>query len=713
MFTTITRQLLMLTLTALMAPAPAAFAQTGDTAAPKQNTGDQSKDTVARPAETAVRASDSASPQAATAKEIYQLDKVVVAEKRKREPLVNPRLESSSIAPSTAIITRRDIDAQNAKTLTDALKYAPGSLNMTQGRKVKDMITFRGSKANSAHPETDFAVDGVWQRDFSSIPTFFSTNDIDQIEIIRSSAILLNGISGTTGLVNIVPRTYDSLGCGGQMEYGSYKSYDARVAHGDRINDVSYGMAGGYRSTDGPVNRNMAEKMADLSGRVKWMPNTDLLVQANIFYLNGMRQMQISNPPATNSTQTDWKFDPVTALMANAQGLYRWNDKVSTQFLTYFTSRRNNFSGSSITGTGTARKYTLSTSDEIDREGGVTLTQACSFFAGNTLRLGGMLNNWVAPNGKQFFIGKRLEVTDFSGVFVDEHKAGPFSADLGVRLVRSYLADYGIFTSDAIQGSRLTTVKNITKTWQDPTIEANIGATYDLMPGLEICATGAYAQVKPVPSTVDTNRFNRQTPKNETRDKADIGFVGTLENIGTIKMSGFYSLQKNGILMWGMDSTIIAAGNVNYYITYANRDMAALGLEIDAHSVTIADWVSFFGNLVWQNSTARFTKEMQKDTLKPDIIIGGGCTLNHWDFDLNFAGKYVSKFYDGRFQPNFIPAKVGQFATGDLSLGYNFGPRKTLHAYGSIKNIADRHYETVAGYTDIGRTLAAGLQFRY
>ena len=713
MFTNIKSQLLLLTLTAMLASTSAAVAQTGDTTARTGDTTVQSRDTAAQPGATAARAGDSVPQQAKPAKEIYQLDKVVVSGKQKREPLVNPRIESSSLAPSTAIITRKDLDAQNAKTVTDALKYAPGSLNMTQGRKVKDMITFRGSKANSANPETDFAVDGVWQRDFSTMPTFFSTNDIDHIEIIRSSAILLNGISGTTGLVNIVPRTYDSLGYGGEVEYGTYNTYDARVSHGNRIQDVSYGVAGGYSSTDGPVNQNMAEKMADVSGRVKWMPSSNLLVQANAFYLNGMRQMQVSQPPATNSTQTDWKFDPVTALMANVQGLYRWNDKFSTQILTYFTSRRNYFSGSSLLGSGAARKYTISTSDEIDREAGVTLTQACSFFEGNTLRFGGLLNNWVAPNGKQFFVGKKLDITDFSGVLVDEHTIGPFSANLGVRVVRSYLADYGIFTSDAVQGSRLTTVKNITDTWQDPTLEGNLGATYSVLPGLDLCATGAYAQVKPVPGSVDTSRTNRQAPKNETRYKADLGAVGTLDNIGTLKVSGFYTLQKDGMLMWGMDSTIIAPGNVNYFITYVNRDMAAIGLEIDAHSVTIADWVSVFANAVVQNSTARFKTDMEKDTLKPAIIIGGGLTLTHWDFDLNFEGKYVSKFYDGRFQPNFIPAAVGNFATGDLSLGYAFGPRKTLRAYGSIKNISDKRYETIAGYPDIGRTYAAGVQFRY
>jgi outer membrane cobalamin receptor len=62
---------------------------------------------------------------------------------------------------------------------------------------------------------------------------------------------------------------------------------------------------------------------------------------------------------------------------------------------------------------------------------------------------------------------------------------------------------------------------------------------------------------------------------------------------------------------------------------------------------------------------------------------------------------------------NNVPTTVGDFAIGDIALGYTFGPKKALRSYGAVKNITNKAYETIAGYSDIGKTFSAGLQVRY
>ena len=129
----------------------------------------------------------------------------------------------STLFPYTTLFRSR---RQGAKTVIDALKYIPGALIETRGRKVKQFVSIRGQR----YPYPEYAVNGTWQREFLETPYFFSTADIERIEVIRSSAALLTGINGMAGVINIITKEYEKSETTREIEYGTFGTYRAHIS---------------------------------------------------------------------------------------------------------------------------------------------------------------------------------------------------------------------------------------------------------------------------------------------------------------------------------------------------------------------------------------------------------------------------------------------------------------------------------------------------
>lgn len=71
-------------------------------------------------------------------------------------------IEPMSLSSTITVINESDIKNQSAKSLIEAMKYVPGSLTETRGRKVKQFYSVRGQ----TYPYPEFAINGVWQREF-------------------------------------------------------------------------------------------------------------------------------------------------------------------------------------------------------------------------------------------------------------------------------------------------------------------------------------------------------------------------------------------------------------------------------------------------------------------------------------------------------------------------------------------------------------------
>ncbi|MFC1545033.1 methyltransferase domain-containing protein, partial [Gemmatimonadota bacterium] len=161
---------------------------------------------------------DRGKPSNAETLGIFQMDTIVMVGEEPRDPVARPRTESPGLEPTTSTVTRAAIDRQGAKTVVDAMNYVPGAWVESRGRKVKQFFSIRGQR----YPYPSYALDGAWQREFHELPYFFPAEDVERIEIMRSSSALLTGLSGMAGVVNIVPRRYRRTTTSLQAEYGSF-----------------------------------------------------------------------------------------------------------------------------------------------------------------------------------------------------------------------------------------------------------------------------------------------------------------------------------------------------------------------------------------------------------------------------------------------------------------------------------------------------------
>ena len=174
---------------------------------------------------------------------VIELDAVgIIGRKPSRDIMVLPMLEPRGLEAVRSLITRQEINKQGATTLIEAMNFIPGGMTETRGRKVKQFFSVRGQK----YPYPDYAVNGIWQKEFHEIPYFFSSSDIEEVEIVRSSAALLTGLSGLSGVIKLKTREYDSMETTMQMDYGSFETLQGHLSHGGRIGKFSYALGVGY-----------------------------------------------------------------------------------------------------------------------------------------------------------------------------------------------------------------------------------------------------------------------------------------------------------------------------------------------------------------------------------------------------------------------------------------------------------------------------------
>lgn len=633
---------------------------------------------------------------------VPELDRMTVTAERIRDAVEDPLLESPALEPAISVVDESDIEAQNAQSVVDALNYVPGAWTESRGRKVKQFLSIRGQK----YPYPEYAVDGVWQREFHELPYFFSALQVERIEVLRSSAALINGVSGLTGIINLVPKTYDSLGIDVQASYGSFDTYRANLMHGHTIGPVQYAVGVGGMSTDGPEDKNAAESNGNFYGRARWEPNDALTVQANVFGLYGTRELaKIELPGDTTRHAGTQRFDPHSALVANARTMYRFSDRASLSLLMYYTRRNHDF-------------YASDTADDpastdLDWEWGANLIGAMSFFDNNVLRISVLYNNWVAPFGKRFYSGKRTAIQTLSAAIADEHAFGPLSVDLGVRWLKEYLDEYAMYNVDGTAiGGRRTALTPIEDEWRKSVFNGTLGLRYQLPVGIGLFAHGAAGVVTPPPGMVDENWDDLE---NEMQVKADGGARWAIENIATLTATGFYNYRGNGIATTTQWDSVVVDDDTLLLPIYENADMTTAGIELEARSARIADIAQAFVNASFMNHRKNIDGEYEDDTEKPQAIVGGGLNLTMGGFDVNIYGKYVSDYESARFALGGDTIGLGDYSTIDLSAGYTYtlDNGQSIRISVAVNNLSDERYSTVVGYPDYGREFTVGLKYSY
>jgi outer membrane receptor protein involved in Fe transport len=609
--------------------------------------------------------------------------------------------EPISMAPAISKVTNIEIEQQGAVTLIDAMKYIPGAWVETRGRKVKQFFSVRGQK----YPYPEYSINGVWQKEFHETGYFLSTSNIESIEIVRSSAALIKGLSGLTGIIDVKTiKPKEEIASVG-VKYGSLNTYKADLQYGNTTKKISYNASASLFGTDGPGNRGGKERIGNINGWFEWQLNSRLKLSANTILIHGLREFVKPVAPADPKfINRDEKYDPVQTVLTSVKLDYTGKDNSKTELQTNFAYRNPLYSVYNISN-NTFKDYR-----ETDYEYSINILHSRSLNKNNILRFGGLYNHWSAPEGKRFYYGKKADVQTFSAVVADEHKTGRFVFDGGLRLISEYINEWGGFSIEG-SGGKFSAVKPIEDEYMPLVWQSTLGTSYLLSQSssLHMSFTGGNIAPRKGSLTAEGTAL-----ENETRLQYDAGFKKASMNGDMLSFSIFYINRKNAIGYSG--STIESEGDIMEL--YENRDKQNYGIELDMKKIIPNTNLSLFANSTFM--LAKYLKDgkMKEDSEVPKIIANGGATFNNSSFDVNIFANYTGPYENDRFvAKSWIAengkAPLGDFFTLNLTAGYSFGKLKQTRFYIEANNITDVKYQTVAGFPDPGRMFFTGIKISF
>ncbi len=606
----------------------------------------------------------------------------------------------ASILPAMTTVSTLEIEKQGAVTLVDALKYVPGGWTETRGRKTKSFFTIRGQK----YPYPDYSINGIWQKEFEETGYFLSALDIESIEIVRSSSALVKGLSGITGVVDIKTKQVEREAVSLLAKYGELNNYFTNLQYGNKINDISFNTSVAFFGTDGPKDKNGKEQIGNFNGNLDWKISNKLKLYAGATYINGLRQLvsidkESGTPNLTNRIE---KYDPVRTLLSYAKLNYYGKSGSETELQTNLALRKVDFSNFNIS------QEKEDWHKENDWEYGVNILHNQPLSKTNTLRIGGLYNHWVAPEGKRYYVGNKCDVHTFSGVLADEQKVGKFQFDAGLRLIGGYISEWGGF---GIEGSaagfdKVQPIKNQAAPveWQSV-----LGASYIISGASSLHYNFSGGTVAPRKGSLNGDG---KTPENEGRFQHDLGYSYKTKNRSEFSVSAFLTNRNNAIDFSG--ETVITEGDLEMEL-YENVDKRSYGIEMSAKFNVPALHSYIFGNALLMKAESELNNKMAEDEQLPKVVLNTGLYFDYHRFDanvfVNYTGPYVNnRFVNKNWTDQHGDFGLGDFVSADATVGYTFTGRITARLFAEVKNILNKNYMTVAGYPDPGRLFQAGIK---
>lgn len=629
----------------------------------------------------------------------------VKADKPVRSLLKTPAAESVALEIATSTVQSEDIRLQNAATWSDALKFAPGVFTETRGRKNKSFTSFRGQ----IYPYPDFAMNGIWQREFRDMAYTLPASQIGSIEVVRSSGTLLMGLADIVGVINVLPKKYDKPTTMIEGEIGTFNTWRTGIANGNTTSNGWYTVGATANATDGPEGRNAAERSETVYGYGGLKANDRLYLEGQFLAMQGYRELMTPEPngPAQNSLKNQIeKYDPLKAYSIGGKAVFEESTKATLELSGYYTERSYHYERNVIN-TNIAPK-TYQNYLEKDHEYGAQLLQALELTEANTLRFGGVYNHWICPNGKDFYVGAPQDVETVAAVITDEQRIGKLTLDAGLRVMRDYYNQYSGGTFDINGVSRdFATIQN---EWGDPLLTGTLGAKYQATDTVSLYSHLAAGQRNAEPGALKKDGTDL---KSEMRIMVDAGVQIEDKDKGMVKLGGFYVLRNDAVTKVGSQVTNTITGDTFYFSD--NQDVQQYGLELETRSAPIGGLATLFFNATAMESKIKPVGSSGYEEYReiPNWILSGGLYAQNGPFDFNLFGKYVSAYENYRFAQDGKYHPLGDFFDLGATAGYTFGTKQSTRVYVSAQNLLNDEYSTVVGWDDPGTKVAVGLQHTF
>ena len=151
---------------------------------------------------------------------------------------------------SADVITKREIEAANVETVTDALKLVPGLYQ----HQIAEAVS--GFKSQGLPVDyTLILIDG--QRVYhcpGRMPdlNIYPAEMIDRIEVIKGAAATLYGSEALGGVINIITKSAPHKPTfSASTAFGDYKTQIHKVSHGNKVGKFGYRVHYNHRESDG------------------------------------------------------------------------------------------------------------------------------------------------------------------------------------------------------------------------------------------------------------------------------------------------------------------------------------------------------------------------------------------------------------------------------------------------------------------------------
>lgn len=173
---------------------------------------------------------------------------------------------SVTIPTNIKIISREQIENSGANNVLEVIRSV-GGVHVTDlfGDGTQSSVSMRGFNDGSAGSNTLIVVDGrrinnidLSDPDLSSI----SIKDIEQVEIMQSSAGVLYGDQAVGGVINIVTRKPGDFSVDAKVQVGSYSRNRFQTRFTDKVNEqLSYAVSGDFLRTKSYRDNNKLDNM--------------------------------------------------------------------------------------------------------------------------------------------------------------------------------------------------------------------------------------------------------------------------------------------------------------------------------------------------------------------------------------------------------------------------------------------------------------------
>lgn len=627
------------------------------------------------------------------------------------------------------VVTRQDLENQGARTVDEALKYLPGvRAEGTAGGQLgaQSSQTIRGASTAQVlilldgRPINDLGLFGGF--DLSQ----FTTESVEQIEVVPGGASTLYGADAVGGVINIVtrkPLTKDQFNVG--TEIGSFglnsqalSLSGTRGAVGWRIGyqrlrsennfpftintPTTFQGADSYGSTTQPfssLRRNADVQMDNVDTRLNWAMDdsnqlefslnwlnkdlgipggvpitTDPLGSPNFSSFGGFNNLSANNRQFTSSvlTQLKWKNDDDLTVRVFGDFLsYRFRSLAPDPF------------------------FPIDSRDQINRTSwGGQVQKSWQLSPGQLLTFGGDYRSVTARN----------TTTDFT---VD-------------RTIVNYDAGYNqgaFFIQDEITWSpEVTTVLGLRQDFNSNTTgqtNPSVGTKWQVTPTTLI--RGNYAQSFRAPILFDSaytlnSPFFQIQPnpnlKPERAENYDLGIDQKIGNLGLLRFTYFINsiADLNQFTTQTDPVTFNTVGQVvNLGLVRAQGTETSLDFQIVPNVYLGANYTTVDTRILKNLNTTVLGNQL---SFRPNVF-NVNVSYQHKGWYAGLFLRSVGSFFTGNSNRETLPG----YTTLDLKLRYPL--QESLSFNLSLNNLLDQRFEEAPGFPGLSMDLRAGVQWSF